>query len=204
MVTAFFVKGLIIGFSIAAPVGPIGLLCIQRTLTEGRISGFISGLGAATADAVYGCIAGFGLTFVSTFLISQHVWLRLIGGIFLCFLGIRTFISPPAERAASAEGKSLLTNYASTFVLTITNPVTILSFAAIYAGLGVYNYVSAVLLVSGVFTGSALWWFTLSSSVSLVRSKIDQHKLQWINRISGTILAGIGIFILVSLIPLGS
>ena len=204
MVTTFFVKGLIIGFSIAAPVGPIGLLCIQRTLTEGRISGFISGLGAATADAVYGCIAGFGLTFVSTFLISQNVWLRLIGGIFLCFLGIRTFISPPAERAASAEGKSLLTNYASTFVLTITNPVTILSFAAIYAGLGVYNYVSAVLLVSGVFTGSALWWFTLSSSVSLIRSKIDQHKLQWINRISGTILAGIGIFILVSLIPLGS
>jgi len=204
MVTTFFVKGLIIGFSIAAPVGPIGLLCIQRTLTGGRTSGFISGLGAATADAVYGCIAGFGLTFITTFLISQHVWLRLIGGIFLCFLGIRTFVSPPAERAASAEGKSLLTNYASTFVLTITNPVTILSFAAIYAGLGVYNYVSAVLLVSGVFTGSALWWFTLSSSVSIIRSKIDQHKLQWINRISGTILAGIGVFILFSLNSLGS
>ena len=204
MVTASFVKGLIIGFSIAAPVGPIGLLCIQRTLTGGRISGFISGLGAATADAVYGCIAGFGLTFISTFLISQNVWLRLIGGAFLCFLGIRTFVSPPAERAASAEGKSLLTNYASTFVLTITNPVTILSFAAIYAGLGVYNYVSAVLLVSGVFTGSALWWLTLSSSVSLIRSKIDQHKLKWINRISGTILTGIGVFILFSLNPLCS
>jgi threonine/homoserine/homoserine lactone efflux protein len=200
----FLLKGLIIGFSIAAPVGPIGVLCIRRTLTEGRIHGLVSGLGAATADAIYGCIAGFGLTFISNFLISQQIWLRLIGGGFLCFLGVRTFLSKPSEQAASATGNGLFNTYVSTFFLTVTNPMTILSFAAIFAGFGVGSaggsYVSAAILVLGVFIGSALWWLVLSGSVSVFRTKFTPTRLQWINRISGIILTGFGVIALFSLI----
>ena len=134
---SYFLRGLVIGVSIAAPVGPIGVLCIRRTLVEGRAAGFVSGLGAASADAVYGFMAAFGLTFISTFLIDQQTWIRLIGGLFLFFLGIRTFRAPVAEQAAGAVEHGLLGNYLSIFVLTLTNPLTILSFAAVFAGLGV-------------------------------------------------------------------
>lgn len=121
----FFVKGLIIGFSIAAPLGPIGILCIQRTLHEGRTSGLISGLGAATADAVYGFIAGFGLTFISTFLVDEQVQIRLFGGLFLLYLGIKTFFSVSEEKRTE-KGSTLIKAYMTTFILTLTNPVTIL------------------------------------------------------------------------------
>jgi threonine/homoserine/homoserine lactone efflux protein len=130
----FLFQGILIGLSIAAPVGPIGVLCIRRTLSEGRGTGFVSGLGAATADAIYGCVAGFGLTFISDILVSQQTWFRLVGGLFLCYLGIRNFLARPVERAASVGGQGLAGAYASTFILTLTNPMTILSFAAIFAG----------------------------------------------------------------------
>ncbi len=133
---AFLFKGLVIGFSIAAPVGPISVLCIRRTLAKGRLSGIVSGLGAATADAVYGCVAVLGLTFISNGLINQQVWLRLIGGLFLCYLGIKTFFAKPAKRTALAGGNSLAGAYTSTFFLTLTNPMTILFFAAVIAGFG--------------------------------------------------------------------
>jgi threonine/homoserine/homoserine lactone efflux protein len=200
---SFLLRGLLIGFSIAAPVGPIGVLCIRRTLAAGRAVGLVSGLGAATADAIYGCIAGFGLTFISNFLIGQQVWLRLLGGGFLCYLGLRTFLSRPAEQAASAPGKGLVGAYASTFFLTVTNPMTILSFAAIFAGLGAGgasgNYVSATVLVVGVFIGSALWWFLLSGGVSLFRRRLNSHALRWVNIISGLIIMGFGLIALFSL-----
>lgn len=193
-----FFRGLIIGFSIAAPVGPIALLCIRRTLTQGNLSGLISGLGAATADAVYGCVAGLGLTFISNLLISQQLWLRIIGGTFLCYLGIKIFVSQPAKQAAIAKSTSLVSDYASTFFFTLTNPLTILSFAAIFAGLGVAsnsgNYLSAIILVLGVFTGSALWWLILCSTISLLRTKLSPPRLQWVNRISGVIIALFGLF----------
>ncbi len=198
----FLLKGLAIGFSIAAPVGPIGVLCIRRTLAEGRASGLVSGLGAATADAIYGCIAGFSLTFISNFLVSQQVWLRLIGGMFLCYLGLKTWFARPAEQAALAKGNGLVGAYASTFFLTLTNPMTIISFAAIFAGLGLAgtrgNYVSAGVLVLGVFIGSALWWLVLSGGVGLFREKFNPHGLQWVNRISGAIITGFGLFALLS------
>lgn len=193
----FFIKGLIIGLSIAVPVGPIGILCIRRTLDQGRIIGFLSGLGAATADAWYGAIAGFGLTFLSNFLIGQQTWLRLIGGGLLCIIGARTFVSKPAERGASAEGNSLWSAYLSTFFLTLTNPMTILFFAAVFAGLGVGSagghYVSAAILVLGVFTGSALWWLILSGFTGLLRGMFNFRRLQWLNRISGLIIIGFGL-----------
>jgi len=200
----FLLKGLVIGFSIAAPVGPIGVLCIRRTLAEGRLNGLVSGLGAATADATYGCVAGFGLTFISNFLVNQQLWLHLIGGAFLCILGFRTLLSKPAEQAAPSAGNGLAGAYASTLFLTLTNPVTILSFAAIFAGLGLAaspgSYASAGVLVLGVFTGSALWWLFLSSGVGLFRDRFNARGLQWVNRISGVVITGFGLFALFSLI----
>ncbi len=200
-------KGLVLGFSIAAPVGPIGVLCIRRTLAEGRAVGFASGLGAATADAIYGSIAAFGLTLISAFLISQRLGLGLIGGAFLCYLGIKTLTAKPAEPTASFAGKGLLGAYGSTFFLTLSNPITILSFVAIFAGFGFVNasrdLVSAGLLVLGVFGGSASWWFLLSGGVSLFRSRFDLHALRWVNRISGSVITGFGLLALMSLVERG-
>jgi threonine/homoserine/homoserine lactone efflux protein len=200
MYITFLLRGLAIGFSIAAPVGPIGVLCIRRTLAEGWAPGLVSGLGAATADAIYGCIAGFGLAFISNFLVSQQVWLRLIGGVFLCYLGIKTLLAKPAEQASLGSGNGLLGGYASTFLLTLTNPMTIISFAAIFAGLGLAgasgNYGSAGILVLGVFIGSALWWLILSSGVGIFRARINSQGLRWVNRISGVIILGFGLFAL--------
>jgi threonine/homoserine/homoserine lactone efflux protein len=197
----FFLRGLAIGFSIAAPVGPIGVLCIRRTLADGRAAGLASGLGAATADGVYGCVAGFGLTFVSNTLIGQQLWFRLIGGAFLCYLGLKTLLARPVEEAVPAGSNSLIGAYASTFFLTLTNPMTILSFAAIFAGLGGAsgNYVSAAVLVLGVFIGSALWWLTLSTGVSTFRTKFTPHGLRWVNRISGLVIAAFGLLALLGL-----
>jgi threonine/homoserine/homoserine lactone efflux protein len=199
--------GLIIGFSIAAPVGPIGVLCIRRTLADGRVTGFVSGLGAATADAAYGCVAAFGLTWVSDMLVNQQLWLRLVGGVFLLYLGIKAFLEKPAEREAAASGRgrgSLAGAYASTLGLTITNPTTILSFVAIFAGLGLVEpsegYLSAVVLVAGVFLGSALWWLLLSGGVSLLRARLSVRGLRWVNRVSGTIIAGFGVAALLSVV----
>lgn len=192
-------KGLVLGFSIAAPVGPIGLLCIRRTLTEGKMSGFISGLGAATADASYGFIAAFGLSSIAAFLLNHQSPIRLVGCLFLFYLAIKIFFSRPAEAALNAEvDVSLWKSYASTAFLTLANPATILSFAAVFAGLGVVStrqdYLGAGSLVAGVFLGSALWWFILSAGVALFGSKLDARKLVWINRISGLLIASLGLW----------
>src|SRR6185503_6615601 len=136
MELSFLLKGMGIGFSIAAPVGPIGVLCIRRSLADGRWIGFVTGLGAASADAAYGCIAGFGLTAISNFLTGQQFWLALFGGAFLCYLGIHTFISKPPPQAATVREDGLFSAYFSTLLLTLTNPATILSFMAVFAGFG--------------------------------------------------------------------
>jgi threonine/homoserine/homoserine lactone efflux protein len=199
MSVGLFLEGIIIGFAIAAPVGPIGVLCIRRTLADGRVSGLVSGLGAATADALYGAVAALGLTFVAEFLMGGESWLRLVGGAFLLFLGVRTFLARPAGRAApDARRIGLPGAYASTFFLTLTNPTTILSFAAIFAGLGVAgdasgDALSAMLLVLGVFLGSAAWWVVLSGATSLFRTRLSVRGLRWVNRISGTVIAAFGV-----------
>lgn len=197
-------RGIIIGLSIAAPVGPIGILCIRRTLAQGRAAGFVSGLGAATADAIYGSIAGFGLTFIAGFLVDQQAWIRLLGGLFLCYLGLRAFFAGPAKPAEPALGRGLAGAYGSTFLLTLTNPMTILAFAAIFAGLGVaevgQDYASAVVLVIGVFGGSVLWWFALSTIAGLFRERFDVRALRWVNRASGAVVVGFGVAALVSLL----
>jgi threonine/homoserine/homoserine lactone efflux protein len=189
-------QGVAVGLSIAAPVGPIGVLCIRRTLSEGRLAGLVSGLGAATADAVYGCIAAFGLSLVTELLVGQEVWLRLVGGLLLCILGVKTLFSPAAREAAQVRGTGLVGAYASTFALTLTNPMTVLSFAAILSGLGVAekNTGAAALLVLGVLLGSALWWLMLSTLVSLVKGCLSLRALSWINRLSGTVILAFGLY----------
>lgn len=193
-----------IGLSIAAPVGPIGVLCIRRTLAGGRLIGLVSGLGAATADAAYGFIAAFGLTFISELLIDQADLLRLVGGGFLAYLGLRTLFAPPAEEAAqAAAGRGLPGAYASTLALTLTNPMTILAFLGIFAGLGVAeavgDYGTAAVTVLGVFLGSALWWLALSGGVSLLRARFDARAMRWVNRLSGIIILVFAIDILLRL-----
>ena len=187
-----FFRGLIIGFSIAAPVGPIGVLCIRRTLAEGRLAGFLSGMGAASADMFYGAVAAFGLTAIQDLLINQSNWLRIVGGIFLLYLGVKTFFAKPSEEAAMSTRGGLFGAYLTTFFLTITNPITILSFLAIFAGLRLGetdgNYTSASLMVLGVFLGSAAWWLTLSTGVSFLREKFTPALLAWVNRLAGVII----------------
>ncbi len=199
----FFLRSLLIGFSIAAPVGPIGVLCIRRSLTEGRLTGLVTGLGAATADAFYGSIAAFGLTLVSSFLIGQASWIRLVGGLFLAYLGVKTLLSKPAERPAQARGMNLAGAYSSTLLLTLTNPMTILSFAAIFAGLGAglsgHGYGAAVSIVLGVFAGSSCWWLLLSSGASLLQRRLTPGLLLWVNRASGLIILIFAIVILVGI-----
>lgn len=202
--TEHLIQGLILGFSIAAPVGQIGILCIRRTLADGRAYGLASGLGAATADALYGGVAAFGLTFISGMLLSQQLWLRLLGGLFLCFLGVRIFTSLPPENGATASGRGLLGAYVSTFVLTLANPTTILSFAAIFAGFGIVSesrdYASSALMVLGVFLGSALWWLILSGVVGFFRTRVSRRTLIWVNRLSGVTISALGIASLASLL----
>jgi threonine/homoserine/homoserine lactone efflux protein len=204
MDVGFFIRGLVIGISIAAAVGPMSVLCIQRTLYKGQLYGLVSGLGVATADGVYGCIAGFGLTVVATFLVNQEVWIRLAGGLFLVYLGVKTVLTKPAERASARANKhNFLGAYASTFLLTLTNPMTILSFVAIFAGIGVggvrSSYLSAMLVVFGVFLGSATWWCLLTGGVNLLRARFTPLWLLWINRVSGCIVALFGVLALLSL-----
>ena len=197
---ALLLKGLVMGFSIAAPVGPIGVLCIRRTLGKGILHGVASGLGTASADAIYGCVAAFGVTAVSDFLLGSQFWLRLVGGLFLLYLGWATFRSVPAREAAKAgdvRSGGLAGAYASAFFLTLTNPMTIVSFAAVFAGLGLgaapEGRAAAALLVFGVFSGSMLWWLFLSGSVHMLRSRFDHGRLVWVNRLSGLVVAAFGL-----------
>ena len=204
MILILFLKGVIVGLSMAVPVGPIGILCIRRTLLEGRLSGFVSALGLATADVIFGCIAGFGLTFISDFLISQQLWLRLIGGLFLCIIGLKVLLTKFVEREVTSRGKGLLGAYTSMFFLTLTYPMTVLIFLGIFAGLGIGNakgnYLAIAALVFGVFIGSILWWAILSGLISALRERFRSQNWQWVNKISGILITGFGLAVLLSLI----
>jgi threonine/homoserine/homoserine lactone efflux protein len=199
-----FIKGLIVGLLIATPVGPIAVLCIQRTLNRGRIHGIVSGLGAAAADAFYGFVAVFGLTVISSFVIREQRWLRLIGGILLCYMGVRAFLSKPVQRTTSGNGTNYFGDFISAFFLTLANPATFIAFAAIFAGLGLAeadaHYSAVGSLVGGVFVGSAIWWLTLSSVAGGFLEKLGYGKLTWLNKVAGIIIAGFGLFVLLSLI----
>ncbi|MFC4307329.1 LysE family translocator [Cohnella boryungensis] len=192
------IKGIILGFSIAAPVGPIGLLCIRTTLSQGRAFGFVSGLGAATADAMYGTLAALGLTVISHFLIQQSAWINLVGALFLIYLAYRTFGAPAAsadeQKDAGIKG-SYLRTFGTTLLLTLTNPLTIVSFAGIFAGMNIGPASeSSVQLVLGVFLGSALWWLFLSGTVGLLQRMISSRLMKRINTLSALVLLGFGVY----------
>lgn len=199
----FFIKGIGIGFLVAAPVGPIGILCIKRSLINGRMSGLITGIGAATADTLYGCIAAFGMTIVSNLLLKYRETFHFIGIFFLLYLGLKSFFKKPIKTTAAAEMDSeIFKDYISTFFLTVTNPTTILSFIAIFAGIGVLpkDTFVAFSLVLGVFLGSSFWWLFLSFISSKLGSKIGARQLTFINKISGIVLMLFSIFFFYGLI----
>jgi threonine/homoserine/homoserine lactone efflux protein len=211
---SFLIKGLLIGLSIAAPLGPIGLLCINRTLDEGPRMGFICGLGAAAADGLYALAGTVALSAIAQWVIEDRILLQVIGGIFLVYLGARTFMRPATALPTRLRTGTLLppgahAAFVSTFLLTVANPVTLLGFAAVFAGLGVAPVgalssanSAAAALVLGVFLGSALWWLALSSFIGRLRPYIGAHTLTVINRISGTVLTAFGLFAFTALLPL--
>jgi threonine/homoserine/homoserine lactone efflux protein len=203
MELSIFLKGILIGFAMAVPVGPIGIMCIRKTLTDGRLSGTMIGLGAATADLLYACIAAFGLTVVSNAIAAERTWIRLVGGSFLLFLGVRTFRAHPADPNVPVNSNGLLRPYLYTLVLTLTNPTTIFAFIAVFAALGLgdeISIVSASILGIGVFIGSGLWFLFLSSGVIFFRKKLDIVGLRWVNRIAGVLIIISGVIAIVSVL----
>jgi threonine/homoserine/homoserine lactone efflux protein len=200
----FLIKGFAVGFIVAIPIGPVGLLCTQRVLTSGRMNGFISGLGAATSDIIYSIIAALGLTIISDFLVAQQTWFRIFAGVFLCLLGIKAFLTkqiPISRQTWNVERLRHFSNYFSTLFLALSNPVTILITAGLFAGMGITGYglsrVSVVWLVTGVFLGSMFWWITLSLSVGIFHKRLDDNTLVKLTHIFGGFLAVVGVIIII-------
>lgn len=190
--TAFFLKGIAVGIVIAIPVGPVGILCIRRTIFDGKLAGLVSGLGAATADAVFGILAAFGVSVVSNLLLGYRDWLRLAGGVFLLYVGATALWAAPRVGPPPRQRDTLLRDYASTFALTLTNPITIIVFVGIFAGIGLSGREAtlgrAAALVLGVWVGSLLWWLAVIFGAGLFIGAFGQRHLAWINRASGGIL----------------
>jgi threonine/homoserine/homoserine lactone efflux protein len=194
-----FVRGVVIGLSVGAPLGPVGLVCLRRMLTQGAMAGLASGLGAATADAMFGAITGLGLTFITAPLEAHQVWLETIGGVVLCVLGVRFMLSHPQLGTERVGRTGLARAYTSTFLLTLTSPATVLSFVAMFAALGVVTRgrLSVGLLCAGVFAGSAFWWIALATAAGALRHHITPGGLTWVNRLSGALITAFGLAVLV-------
>jgi len=195
-----FAKGLLAGLAIAAPVGPVNVLCVSRTLTKGWKAGLVSGLGAATADAFYGAIAGFSINFIIQLLIRQEFWIRLIGGSFLVVVGLLYYFKRAGSLEARESGSAKQSDFVSTLLLNLTNPTTVLSFLAVLAALRASQPKSwwlDWLLVLGIFCGSLLWWIVLIAIVNRFRSRFDDRAMLWMNRLAGLAIGGFGAFTLV-------
>jgi threonine/homoserine/homoserine lactone efflux protein len=189
-------KGVVAGLAIAVPVGPVNVLCASRTLSKGRLSGLISGFGAATADMLYGAIAGFSITFLIAFLEREEFWIRVIGGLLLVAIGVRYFCKPAQAVNLRSENGTAHSDFASTLLLTLTNPTTVLSFLAVLAGLGMGGHRAwwlTFLLVGGIFCGSMLWWVILVLMVNRFRDRFDQRAMRRLNRVAGLAIGGFGI-----------
>jgi threonine/homoserine/homoserine lactone efflux protein len=191
-----FLKGLLFGFLLAATVGPMWVLCFRRTLAQGALAGFVSGMGIAVADGIYGAVAAFGLTAVSGFLLQHASWIGLAGGAFLVYLGIKILISHPTIDSAEEQKISHPKAFLSTLGLTLANPPTILAFAAIFAGLGLvtHDYVNAALVVLGVFLGSASWWVLLAAGAGWLRGRVPPMLFRIINTVSGLTILGFAVW----------
>jgi threonine/homoserine/homoserine lactone efflux protein len=212
----FLIKGLLIGVSIAAPLGPIGLLCMNRTQTAGPLAGFACGLGAATAEGLQAVVGMIALAAIAQWIIDDALALRVIGGIFLVYLGARTFMRPPLLLPPVSKAPALPPQgmpgaqaaFLGSFRLVVANPVTVLGFAAMFAGLGaapgrlISADSAAAVLVLGVFLGSILWWLALSTLSGRVRPYLGVHTLTLINRLCGTVLTAFGLYAIAALLPL--
>ena len=197
------IRGLIIGLTIAAAVGPITLLVIRRTIDHGGIYGFASGLGVATADATYGAVAAFGLTAITSVLVSGQVVLGVVGGAIIVLIGLRTMRTHPTGPATDADRPGLAGAFASIYALTMTNPLTIVLYAGVFAGIGLAagaSFVDAAVLTLAVWAGSTLWWVVLCAPVAWARERVSPNVLLWVNRISGGALVAFGILAVVSAI----
>ncbi len=192
-----FLKGILIGLLIAIPVGPVGIVCVHRVMAKGRLAGLFSGLGAAVADGLYGAVAAFGLTLISNFLLERSLWIRLFGGIFIVFIGIRMYFAKPVTNIKDDITNTLVRDFLSTFIITLTNPLTIMGFLAIFAGLNLIDPrrgpLDASILVSGVVAGSGIWWLALVLVFGFVRSKFDFAYLNMVNKIVGILIVILGI-----------
>lgn len=192
-----FAQALLIGLSIAAPVGQIGVLAIQRTLQQGTRAGLATGLGAAAADAVYGAVGAFGVVLVTEWLLGARSWLQAFGAVFLALIAWRTWRQPPAApRAGGPDRRALLRQFAGTFVLTLSNPSTILSFVAVFGLLAGRSAAPASpwLMVAGVLLGSALWWLMLAAAVGRLRSRFDARWQRRVNQGSALLLGGFALW----------
>lgn len=200
------IKGVVLGFLSSIPLGPIGVICIQRTLGKGRLSGFISGLGAATADTLLALIAGLGLSFIIDFIKDYGILFKLVGGLIVIFIGAQIFFKSPVKQVRERRLKknSLHTDYLSVLVLTLSNPLAVFLFIAVFAGLNLVNGSSNILfhavIFSGIFIGAALWWFTLTSLVNMYRDKFRLKNLWWLNKITGVAIFVFGLAALISIL----
>ncbi|MDR0940632.1 MAG: LysE family translocator [Bacteroidales bacterium] len=199
MLASILIEGFIIGIVVSIPLGPIGVLCIQRTLLQGRSSGFVSGVGAATADSSFAFIAGFGLSFVADFFEEQRVYLMLAGAAVLIFLGFRLFLTntiKQVRRYKNIQKSNPFSDFFSVFGLTLSNPVTILFFGLVFTSLGLVknNFAHTLTLVGGVFLGACTWWFILVSLVSAFRNLFKLRVIFRINRVAGIVIVCFGIF----------
>lgn len=194
-----FSKGLLVGCILAMMLGPIGIFCIQQTLRKGFSAGFAAGLGAALADGVYGTIGGFGLTYISEFLLQYHLILHIVGGAFLAFLGFNTFMRKESPVNITVERPNLVGLFSTTFFLTLANPITILAFTALLASIDIEidgcNMPMAVTLFASIFIGSACWWFFLASIISMFRTKLSLHFIRQLNMLAGIVIHLFGLLI---------
>lgn len=193
---AVFIRSVGIGLVVAAPVGAMAMRCIERTLSSGRGPGYATGAGIATADAAYAGVAAFGLTALTSALSEAQPWIRILGGAFLIYLGIRTVIAPACARESAAEQRKR-TSYASAVLLTLANPQTIIMFAGIFAGTGLVTsgagWWAPATTVAGVFAGSLGWWVALVSAVAVMRERLGARVLAWVTRASGLAIAVFGV-----------
>ena len=207
METDLFVHGIVIGIALAAPVGPIAFMCIQRSIAHGRLHGIIAGLGIATADAFYAAVTAFGLALISDFLLARQWFFRLFGGLALIAVGLKIFFAPPPEMKVQADGGSLLSDYSTMLALTLANPLTILFFAIIIPGFGAVisgaTWINPALFVIGVFAGEMAWWVILCGSIGSMRSYLTQERLHTINRLAGLVIAAFGVVLIASLFVTG-
>jgi threonine/homoserine/homoserine lactone efflux protein len=200
-----FLKGLAFGFVLAGTVGPMWVWCFRRTLSAGALAGFVSGMGIAVADALYGAVAAFGLSAISSFLLAHQSWFALGGAAFLLWLGAKTLLARPAPLAAAADParRGLAAGFASTLALTLANPPTILAFVAIFSGIGLAAHPStaaAALVVLGVFLGSASWWLVLSVAAGALHGRLGPRLLRAINLVSGLTILGFAFWQLARLV----